>query len=141
MSKEDFLRGLKFLGLAYNKNFDEQETSVWYSFFNDVKYDDFRNAIKRLIPIKQFLPSISELRKECDLIKDSRVFEILEFMKKDGYFKKGQFGDLDEVQQFRNYEKATRWLNSGEIPEWFEKDVSEYENRLKQTKLLEVANE
>ena len=33
MSKEDFLKGLKFLGLAYNKNFDEQETSVWYSFF------------------------------------------------------------------------------------------------------------
>ena len=137
MSKEDFLRGLKFLGLAYNKNFDEQETSVWYSFFKDVKYDDFKNAIKRLIPIKQFLPSISELRKECD----SRVYGILEFMKKDGYFKKGQFGDLDEVQQFRNYEKATKWLNSGKVPEWFKKDVNEYETRLKQIKLLEVANE
>ena len=62
-------------------------------------------------------------------------------MKNEGYFKKGQFGDLDEVQQFRNYEKATKWLNSGKVPDWFEKDVAEYESKLKQIKLLEVANE
>lgn len=146
MKKEEFIKGLKFLGIAYNKEFDEQQAVVWYDFFKEENYEDFRNAVKRIIPIKPFLPSISELKEECQKVKTTKVFGILELMKKDGYFKKGKFGELDEVQQFRNYEKATMWLDTGKMPEWFKEDMKTYENKLNQkqltgTKMLEAVYE
>lgn len=70
MNKEQFLKGLKFLGAAYNKQFDEEQAAVWYEFFKDTDYDAFRQAVKRIIPQKQFMPSIAELKQEIALISN-----------------------------------------------------------------------
>lgn len=64
MNKEQFVKGLKYLGIAYNKEFDEEQATVWYDFFKDVEYDTFRQAVKRIIPKNKYLPSIAELRGE-----------------------------------------------------------------------------
>lgn len=70
MNREDFIKGLKFLGIAYNKEFTEEQATVWYEFFKDETYDNFRNAVKRIIPKKQFMPSIAELKQEIALISN-----------------------------------------------------------------------
>ena len=64
MTKENFLKGITYLGIAYNKSFDEQQVSVWYDFFKDTDYEVFRQAVKRIIPKSKYLPSIAELREE-----------------------------------------------------------------------------
>lgn len=70
MDREQFIKGLKYLGIAYNKEFTEEQATVWYDFFKDETFDDFRNAVKRIIPKKQFLPSIAELKQEITLLKN-----------------------------------------------------------------------
>jgi len=126
---------MSFLGVSYGKEFDDETLSVWYTFFTDVEIEDFKEAIKQLVVNKKFIPSIAEIIDECKKVKAKKVFGILELMKQDGYFKKGKFGDLDEVQQFKNLEKATLWLTTGRIPEWFKSDMESYK-RMYQTKLL-----
>lgn len=69
MTKEEFIKGLKFLGLAYNKEFTNEQASVWYDFFKDETYDDFRQAIKRVIPQENFIPSIARIKEELAYIK------------------------------------------------------------------------
>jgi hypothetical protein len=64
MTKEQFVKGLKYLGIAYNKEFDEEQATVWYDFFKDVDFEVFRQAVKRIIPKSKYIPSIAELRSE-----------------------------------------------------------------------------
>lgn len=70
MNKEQFTKGITFLAIAYNKEFTDEQVGVWYEFFKDENYDDFRNAVKRIIPKKQFIPSIAELKQEITLLKN-----------------------------------------------------------------------
>lgn len=70
MNKEQFIKGLKYLGIAYNKEFTEEQATVWYDFFKDEDFNNFRNAVKRIIPKKQFMPSIAELKSEITLLKN-----------------------------------------------------------------------
>lgn len=64
MNREQFIKGLKYLSLAYNKEFDEEQATVWYDFFKDVDFEIFRQAVKRIVPKSKYLPSIAELRAE-----------------------------------------------------------------------------
>lgn len=70
MTKEQFLKGITFLTIAYNKEFTEEQVSVWYEFFKDEDYEAFRKAVKRIIPLKQFMPSIAELKQEITTISN-----------------------------------------------------------------------
>jgi len=70
MNKENFIKGLKYLGIAYNKEFTEEQAVVWYDFFKDTDYEVFRAAVKRIIPKNQFMPSIAELKQEIALISN-----------------------------------------------------------------------
>ena len=70
MNRENFIKGLKYLGTAYNKEFTEEQATVWYDFFKDEDFDNFRAAVKRIIPKKQFMPSIAELKQEIALFKN-----------------------------------------------------------------------
>lgn len=75
MKEENFLKGLKYLGIAYNKEFNEEQARVWYDFFKDVDYDVFRNAVKRIITKNKYLPSIAELKEEIAII-DNPVLQL-----------------------------------------------------------------
>lgn len=70
MNKDQFLKGITFLSVAYNKEFSQEQVNVWYEFFKDENFDNFRMAVKRIIPKKDFMPSIAELKKEITLINN-----------------------------------------------------------------------
>lgn len=64
MEKNDFLKGITYLAIAYNKEMTEEAVSVWYDFFKDTDFEIFRQAVKRIIPKNKYMPSIAELRSE-----------------------------------------------------------------------------
>lgn len=70
MNKEEFTKAMTFLGIAYNKEFTSEQVSVWYEFFKDTNYEVFKNGIKRIVPKKQFMPSIAELKHEITMINN-----------------------------------------------------------------------
>ena len=64
MEQIQFLKGIKYLGIAYNKEFTKEQVEVWYDFFKETDYEVFRQAVKRIIPKNKYMPSIAELRSE-----------------------------------------------------------------------------
>ena len=98
MNKEQFIKGLKYLGIAYNKEFTEEQATVWYEFFKDTDYEVFRQGVKRIIPKKQFIPSIAELKQEIALISnpvlqlnaDEEWESVLKAIRKYGYYKQDE---------------------------------------------------
>lgn len=70
MNKQEFTKCMKFLGLAYNKEFDKEQCEVWYEFFKNDNYETFKTAIKRIALKKPFMPSISEIKQEIALISN-----------------------------------------------------------------------
>ena len=63
MSKEDFLKGMKILGTAYGKEFDEDQIEVWYEMLGGYSIEDFKQAIKELIKTEERMPSIATITK------------------------------------------------------------------------------
>lgn len=61
MTKEDFLKGIKLLTIAYNKEFTEEQIEVWYSILGEYKVDEFSKAIQELIKTEKFMPSIAHI--------------------------------------------------------------------------------
>ncbi|MCI9434738.1 MAG: hypothetical protein HFI86_05670 [Bacilli bacterium] len=83
-------------------------------------------AIDEIIRTSKFMPTIAEIIEKCDSQSKTYTFDILEIMKKDGYFKHGAYGELDNRQAIKNYEKATMWINKGIIPKWLLEDMKKY---------------
>jgi hypothetical protein len=61
------------------------------------------------------MPSISEILEKSNGIKQKRKYEIIEEMKKDGYF-----------ATENEYDKAVKYLECNIIPEWFKDDMKKY---------------
>ena len=70
MNKEQFTKGITYLAIAYNKELTQEQIGVWYDFFKDEDFEAFRQAVKRIIPQKQFMPSIAELKSEIATLKN-----------------------------------------------------------------------
>ena len=117
MGKDEFVESMTYLGLAFNKTFTKNELILYYDFLKEYDDEVFTKAVKTIIKKSKFLPKINELIEECEIVKEEIKFNILEIMKNDGYFK-----DIKE------YEKATNFLKSGIIPEWFVNDMNHYRN-------------
>ena len=49
MKKEDFIKGMTLLSVAYNKYFEEDEISIWYQMLGDNTEEEFSRAIQKLI--------------------------------------------------------------------------------------------
>jgi len=64
MSKEEFLEGMTFLGIAYNKEFTKEEIEVWYSMLCGYSKKEFSDAIKRLVKTLKRIPTIADLTEE-----------------------------------------------------------------------------
>lgn len=68
MTKKEFLKGMTYLGVAYSKEVSEKQIELWYEFFENYKYDDFRSAVKRIVQRQNFFPTIADLKKELTKI-------------------------------------------------------------------------
>lgn len=109
MNQEQFLKGLKYLGAAYNKQFDEEQAAVWYDFFKDTDYEVFRTGVKRIIPKKQFMPSIAELKQEIALISnpvlqlnaDEEWDEVINAVRKYGSYREDEA--LNSLKPYTKY--------------------------------------
>jgi hypothetical protein len=124
MSEKELLKGLTYLGTAYGKQYTKIELEQHYDFLKEYSYETFIVAIKSIIRKSKFLPKITELLEECENYKEQTKFEVIEFMKSQGYFK-----------DIREYEKATSFMERGIIPEWLKNDINKYYKMMKQETL------
>lgn len=88
-------------------------------------YEVVNKAIYNIIGKSKFMPSLSEIKEECESCISKYELELLKKMYDDGYFHKG-IVQLDNEQASRNYEKANMWVGKGIVPEWLLKDMMEY---------------
>ena len=121
MTKEELLKGLTYLGVAYGKEYSPIECEQHYDFLKEYSYETFVAAIKSIIKKSKFLPKITELLEECEKYKEHIKFEVLDFMKEKGYFK----APIE-------YEKASSFMERGIVPEWLQRDINKYYKMMKQ---------
>lgn len=111
------------------KELDEETLKVWYGYFKDVPYDVMSKAIGEIAKESNSFPNAPIIRKKCDEINKSYLYSIVEIMKKDGYFRKGVYGELSDEQALKNYEKILSWMEQNIIPDWFKEDMKLYMNK------------
>lgn len=124
MIREELVKGLTYLGMAYGKEYSKIECEQHYDFLKDYSYETFIAAIKNIIKTSKLLPKITELLEECEKYKEKTKFDVIEFMKKQGYFR-----DIKE------YEKATMFMERGIVPEWLQADINRYYKMMRQETL------
>lgn len=112
---EEFIKNMTYLGLAYDKQYTQEEIKLYYDFLKDFNDDVIVKAIKEIIKTSKFIPKITELVECCQKIKESIRFDVLEYMNKVGYFK-----------DTREYQKASLFLEKNVIPYWLQKDIDIY---------------
>lgn len=64
MTPQEFAKNMTIMGIAYNKEFTQEQVEIWYKFFKDTDDRDFRKAVSRLIETSKFIPSIAEIKQE-----------------------------------------------------------------------------
>lgn len=103
---------------------------IYQEHLNCYNEKTLANATRKLIANKKFMPSISEIIEACEKEKEFMRNEILELMKADGYFKKGDYGELDHTQEERNYTKALMWAERNLLPSWLKDDMKYYQTKI-----------
>lgn len=124
MKDYELVQGMQMLGMAYGKEFTQQECELHYEFLREYSSETFKTAIKSIIRTSKYIPKINELIEACDKAKEQVRFDILEFMRTKGYFKVPI-----------EYEKASLFMERGNVPEWLQKDINEYYKMMKQETL------
>ena len=141
MKMEEFIKAVAYLGMAYGKEYSQAETQQMYEFLKEYSYQTIIDAVKNIIKTSKFVPKISELIEECENCKSSSRNEVLKYMREAGYFKLGIIREngeqiiLTDEHAMRNYEKASRFLERGIIPDWLQEDINYYYKLMKQEKL------
>lgn len=124
MTEKEFAESIGYLGLAYGKEFTQQELMLYYDFLKEYSDKTLIIAIKNIIRKSKFLPKITEILEECEKYKEQMVFGILDHMSQKGYFK----APIE-------YEKATLFMERGCVPEWLQRDINEYYRLINQATL------
>lgn len=107
---------------------------IYQEHLNCYNEKTLANVAKKIIATKKFMPSISELIEACEKEKEFMRNEILELMKVDGYFKKGDYGELDHIQEEKNYTKALMWAERNLLPNWLKEDMKYYQSKILEQK-------
>lgn len=128
MTQIEFIKCIKKLTSLYRTNMSQEEIMDWYDRFSDYEFEPFYSMVKKIK--NKIMPNAIELQELCEQELVNKSFEILDVMWRDGYFKYGAYGELAPEQQSRNFDKAMMWLNTGVIPEWFQKDMDEYKQKV-----------
>lgn len=106
MNKEDFIKGMALLGVAYNKEFKEEQVSVWYQMLGGYTEEEFSRAVQELIKTEEYLPSIAKITKTIAKTKvnlpdaEDEWQDVLRAVR--------QFGSWDEEGALNSLEPYTR---------------------------------
>lgn len=132
VKKDEFLKNMTMLTMAYGKEYTEEEVELYYEFLKDYDGKVLTKAIKEIIATSTFAPKIAELKKMCEHVHQTRKYEILDMMLEAGYFK-NENGHTDPDEEIQRYEKASKWLREKNIPAWFLEDLKQYQEKQKLT--------
>lgn len=141
MKIEEFVKAAAYLGMAYGKEYSQAETQQMYEFLKEYSYQTIIDAVNSIIRKSKFAPKIADLIEECENCKSTTRFEVLKYMRKTGYFKLGIIREngeqiiLTDEHAMRNYEKASRFLERGIVPDWLQEDINYYYNKMHQERL------
>ena len=152
MKKEDFIKGMTLLGVAYNKSFTEEEISIWYQMLGNNTEEDFSRAIQDLIKTETFLPSIAHITKQIAKYKTSDIpgaedewQEVLNVVR---YF--GSYREQEALENLKPYTaKIVKYIgyyrictSTQEEQVWNKKNFIEEYNALKdkETTELQIGN-
>ena len=151
MTAEEFSKALTFLGVAYNKEFTNEQAKIWYEFFKTTSEETFKKAIKRLIATNKFMPSIAEINQEIALIDNPHLGlnalkeweEVLRLIRQYGYYKQNEA--LAEMNLLtRNAVEQLGWskLCMSEDIVWLKKEFVEiFKNKQQGIENLEMLSE
>ena len=73
MDKQVFAKIMTYLAIASGKEFTSEQLNVWYDCLKDLTSNDLKNAVKRIIETKQYMPSIAEIRSEVATISHNEL--------------------------------------------------------------------
>ena len=129
----------------YFRDLKEEETLGMYAMYEEElsQYNEetLTSAIKEIIRTSKYMPSLNEIIEQCEKSRVHQTNKIVEKMWEDGYFKKGTYGELDESQAYRNYNKTLKFIEEGIIPEWLREDMKKYYSQMLTNKEVKLIGE
>ena len=129
----------------YFRDLKEEETLGMYAMYEEElsQYNEetLTSAIKEIIRNNKYMPSLSEIIEQCEKSRVHQTNKIVEKMWEDGYFKKGAYGELDESQAYKNYNKTLKFIEEGIIPEWLRNDMKKYYSQMLTNKEVKLIGE
>lgn len=135
---------LKTMYPYYFEKMDEMQIAslckTYQEELSQYNEETLTSAIKEIIRTSKYMPSLNEIIEQCEKSRVHQTNKIVELMWQDGYFKKGAYGELDDSQAYRNYNKTLKFIEEGIIPEWLREDMKKYYNQMltnKEVKLIE----
>ena len=126
MNQVEFIKAITYMGILFNKPIDKEVIETWYEFFSNIPEKILKESIKDLAKERKYLPSLQELLEKCRNTFNQKNHHILDLMYKEGYFRKGLYGELTPDHTFRNYEKSIMWSNENLLPNWLLEDMIKY---------------
>lgn len=135
---------LKTMYPYYFEKMDEMQIAslckTYQEELSQYNEETLTSAIKEIIRTSKYMPSLNEIIEQCEKSRVHQTNKIVDLMWQDGYFKKGAYGELDDSQAYRNYNKTLKFIEEGIIPEWLREDMKKYYNQMltnKEVKLIE----
>lgn len=151
-SQEEFVKAISLLSRLYGKEFDNEQASIWYSFFKDDDIDLFKIAIRRMVLKSKYMPTISEIKEEMMNVDDPMLSaeeeykNLITWIRKGGTYPNGEeyFKTLNPITQRcietigKNYLMEASTNEFEFIRKDFIKYFNNYQKRYKEEKLVSL---
>lgn len=62
MNKQEFIKEVEKIEIAYKKKFSQEEYRLWFQEFQNVTVEEFRKAIDQTIKTNKFTPKIADIK-------------------------------------------------------------------------------
>ena len=62
MNKQEFVKELEKIEIAYKKKFNQEEYKLWFQEFKNISIKEFRKAINQTIGTNKFTPKIADIK-------------------------------------------------------------------------------
>lgn len=132
MEQSELSRIVATLKIAYPNYFKELKQMDIVAMVNlyNIQLDGYtfevvNKAVTNIIGKSKFMPSIADIKEECEACISRYELDLLKKMYDDGYFHQG-VEELDNEHASKNYEKANIWVSKGIIPGWLLNDMMSY---------------
>lgn len=133
MKQEEFEKFMAYLKVAYPSAFTNitkiEITSMirlYKDSFSKYSYPILEQMVKNVSQQYETLPTLKQMLDEAEKIKNKNKFEILNEMRKDGWFKHNYLSEIPLDVQTNNYRIANDWLLNNQVPRWFLQEMQKY---------------